>query len=130
MAEVKSNIRRAMKLGGKNVQISMYEELGLLFTHLSAWTSEDKSQAHHLREMHGLLAALAGELLTCEIDLSVEAIRRGRAEATTSYVKFCQRTEQEVDPSLRASISDWRKEERSGTVKQVLDQVIAQLAPE
>ncbi|KAL4808561.1 hypothetical protein BDV18DRAFT_101721 [Aspergillus unguis] len=80
--------------------------------------------------MHGLLSTLAGDLLCCEIDLSVEAIRRGRAEATTSYVKLCQRTGQKVDPELRASIGGWRREERSGPVKQVLDQAIGQLAPE
>ncbi|KAL4783488.1 proteasome stabiliser-domain-containing protein [Aspergillus varians] len=130
LAELKSNIRRATKHGGKQVQISLFEELRLLFTQLNTWASEGDSEANHLREIHGLLATLAGELLSCEIDLSVEAIRRGRAEATASYVKLCQQTGQKIDPGLRKSVGDWRKEERSGPVRQVLDGVIGQLAPE
>ncbi|KAL4930607.1 proteasome stabiliser-domain-containing protein [Aspergillus undulatus] len=129
MTELKSNIRKVVKHGEKQVQISLYEELRLLFTQLTTWASEGDGQTHHLREMHGLLATLAGEL-SCEIDLSVEAIRRGRAEATSSYVRLCLQAEREIDPELRKSIGDWRKEERSGPVRQVLDQVIGQLTPE
>ncbi|KAL4868767.1 hypothetical protein BDV12DRAFT_168978 [Aspergillus spectabilis] len=130
LTELKSNIRRALKLGGKTVQISLYEELRLLFTQLSTWASKGNSEANHLRDIHGILATLAGELLPSETDLSVEAIRKGRAEATASYVKLCQQTGREIDPELRKSIAEWRKEERSGPVRQVLDQVIGQLAPE
>ncbi|KAL4975768.1 proteasome stabiliser-domain-containing protein [Aspergillus desertorum] len=130
MAQLKSNVRRALKHGGKHVQISLYEELRLLFTQLSTSAAKGGSEADHLRNIHGYLATLTGELLSCEIDLSVEAIRRGRAEATASYVKLCQQTGREIDAGLRTSIGDWRKEERSGPVRQVLDQVIGQLAPE
>ncbi|KAL4961449.1 proteasome stabiliser-domain-containing protein [Aspergillus stella-maris] len=130
LTELKSNIRRAVKQGGKQVQISLYEELRLLFTQLTIWASKGDSEANHLREMHGLLATLAGELLSCEIDILVEAIRRGRAEATSSYVKLCQQARREIDPELRKSLGEWRRDERSGPVRQVLDQVIGQLAPE
>jgi proteasome component ECM29 len=119
-----------MAHGGKQVQITLYEELRLLFTQLDTWASEENVDTNHLREIHVILATLTGELLFCDIDLSVEAIRKGRAEATTSYVKFCQQTGREIDPELRKSVSEWRKEERSGPVRQILDQVIGQLAPE
>ncbi|KAL2828660.1 proteasome stabiliser-domain-containing protein [Aspergillus cavernicola] len=130
LTEVKPNIRKAIEHGGKRVQIHVYNELRLLFTQLGTWASTGESEADTLREVHGLLATLAGDLLPCEIDLSVEAIRKGRAEATASYIKLCQQTGREIDPELRKTITDWRKEERSGPVRQVLDQVIGQLTPE
>ncbi|KAL4940810.1 hypothetical protein BDV06DRAFT_15187 [Aspergillus oleicola] len=130
LTELKSNIRRAVKQGGKHVQISLHQELRLLFTQLTTWASKGDNETNHLREIHGLLATLAGELLSCEIDISVEAIRRGRAEATSSYVKLCQQAQREIDPELRKFLGEWRRDERSGPVRQVLDQVIGQLAPE
>ncbi|KAL5333750.1 proteasome stabiliser-domain-containing protein [Aspergillus crustosus] len=130
LPDLKSNICRALKLGGKSVQIALYEELRLLFNELSTWASKEDSETNRLRDVHGVLATLAGELLPYEIDLSVEAIRKGRAEATASYVKLCQQTGRKIDPKLRKSIAEWRKEERSGPVRQVLDQVIGHLAPE
>ncbi|KAL2857721.1 proteasome stabiliser-domain-containing protein [Aspergillus pseudoustus] len=130
LAAVKSNIGRAVGLGERQVQISLYEELRLLFTQLSTWASEgENGELNRLGEMHGLLATLAGELLSREIDLSVEAIRRGRAEATASFVGLSKTTGREIDTELRRSIADWRKGERSGPVKQILDQVMGQLAP-
>ncbi|CEN61536.1 hypothetical protein ASPCAL08190 [Aspergillus calidoustus] len=130
LTALKPNINRAVGLGERQVQISLYEELRLLFTQLSTWASEGKNgELNRLGEMHGLLATLAGELLSCEIDLSVEAIRRGRAEATASFVGLSQTAGREIDTELRRSIADWRKGERSGPVKQILDQVMGQLAP-
>ncbi|KAL3470662.1 proteasome stabiliser-domain-containing protein [Aspergillus californicus] len=130
LTDVKPNIRKAMELGGKHVQISLYNELRHVFAQLSTWASGGESEANTLREVHGLLATLAGDLLCCNIDLSVEAIRRGRAEATASYIKLCQQAGRKIDGKMRNSITDWRKEERSGPVRQVLDQVIGQLATE
>ncbi|KAL4776227.1 proteasome stabiliser-domain-containing protein [Aspergillus nidulans var. acristatus] len=127
LAQLRSNIHRALKHGGKQVQISSYEELRLL---LNIWASKGGGEAEHLRKIHGFLATLTGELLSCEIDLSVETVRRGRAEATASFVKLCQQTGREIDAELQKSINDWRRNERSGPVRQVLDQVIGQLAPE
>ncbi|KAL4911673.1 hypothetical protein BDW62DRAFT_59639 [Aspergillus aurantiobrunneus] len=133
LAELTTDTRRALKHGRKHVQISLYEEICLLFSQLTTWASkgnDEANQANHLRGIHGLLATLAKELLSYQIDFSIEAIRRGRAEATASYVKLCQQTGREVDPDLQKSIGDWRKEERSGPVRQVLDQVIGDLATE
>ncbi|OJJ02961.1 hypothetical protein ASPVEDRAFT_72741 [Aspergillus versicolor CBS 583.65] len=130
VVESRSKVRQAMAHGGKQVQITLYEELRLLFAQLDTWASEENVDTNHLREIHVILATLTGELLFCDIDLSVEAIRKGRAEATTSYVKFCQQTGREIGPELRKSVSEWRKEERSGPVRQILDQVIGQLASE
>jgi proteasome component ECM29 len=127
LAQLRSNIHRALKHGGKQVQISSYEELRLL---LNIWASKGGGEAEHLRKIHGFLATLTGELLSCEIDLSVETVRRGRAEATASFVKLCQQTGREIDAELQKSINDWRRNERSGPVRQVLDQVIGELAPE
>jgi proteasome component ECM29 len=130
LTALKPNINRSVRLGERQVQISLYEELRLLFTQLSTLASEGKNgELNRLGEIHGLLATLAGELLSCEIDLSVEAIRRGRAEATASFVGLSQTAGREIDTELRRSIADWRKGERSGPVRQILDQVMGQLAP-
>ncbi|KAL3457771.1 proteasome stabiliser-domain-containing protein [Aspergillus heterothallicus] len=130
LTALKPNIGRAVRLGERQVQISLYEELRLLFTRLSTWASEgENGELNRLGEMHGLLATLAGELLSGEIDLSVEAIRRGRAEATASFVGLSKTTGREIDTELRRAVADWRKGERSGPVRQILDQVMGQLAP-
>ncbi|KAL2808674.1 proteasome stabiliser-domain-containing protein [Aspergillus granulosus] len=130
LTALEPNLGRAVELGERKVQISLYEELRLLFTQLSTWASEEgNGEVNQLGEMHGRLATLARGLLSREIDLSVEAIRRGRAEATASFVVLSKTTGREIDTELRRSIADWRKGERSGPVRQILDQVIGQLAP-
>ncbi|KAL4881504.1 proteasome stabiliser-domain-containing protein [Aspergillus karnatakaensis] len=118
LTELLSNLRRALNLGGKKTQITLFEELRLVFTQ----SAGDREATHRL------LAALAGDLLPYEIDLSVEAIRKGRAEATAAYVKLCRVSKMIIDPQLQEAVYRWAKEERSGPVRQILDGVIGQLA--
>lgn len=71
---------------------------------------------------------LAGELLVREVDVSVEAIRRERAQASVAYIVLSQQRGLEVNGALRESIQTWRAGERSGQVQQILDQGLAKLA--
>ena len=71
---------------------------------------------------------LAGELLAREVDVSVEAIRRERAQASVTYIVLSQQRGFEVNRALRESIQTWRAGERSGQVQQILDQGLAKLA--
>lgn len=118
---------KALKNGGRTVQLPLYEELRLLLTRLDEWTSHDGQNVdvHVLQEP---LTALAGELLAREVDVSVEAIRRERAQASVTYIVLSQQRGFEVNGALRESIQSWRAGERSGQVQQILDQGLAKLA--
>jgi len=70
---------------------------------------------------------LAGELLTREIDVSVETIRTERAQAAIAYIVLSQQRGFEINEALCQSIQSWRARERSGPVQQILDQALAKL---
>ncbi|KKK24759.1 hypothetical protein AOCH_002222 [Aspergillus ochraceoroseus] len=123
LAELPPTLDKALKRGDKNVQITLYEELHLLLNRLGTRTSNHD----RLGAIQGELATLVGGILSYEIDGSVEAIRKGRAQASASYVGMCQETGLEIDAGLRARVAGWRDGERSGPVRQVLDQVMGQL---
>lgn len=123
-------LHRVVRRGGRNVQVTLYEQLRMFFSRLEAWAPGDPGRASHLRELQEPLAVIAGEMLSCEIDVSAEVIRMGRAQAAASYVTFCQTTGLEVNPVLPELIKGWRGTERSGPVQQILDQTLRRLVPQ
>ncbi|PYH94432.1 proteasome component [Aspergillus ellipticus CBS 707.79] len=120
-------LQRAAGHGGRNVQVSLYKELRALFDQLRIWASEPGGE-HDLRRPQGTLAALAGEMFSHEIDMSVETIRNERAQAAVSYAELCKQSGIQIDEALLKSIKVWREEERSGPVRQVLDRALSNLS--
>lgn len=118
---------KALKNGGRTVQAPLYEELRLLTTRLEEWTSPSDGRGVDVHTLQRPLSTLAGELLTREIDVSVEAIRTGRAQAAVAYIVLSQQRGFEVNEALRQAIQNWRAGERSGPVQQILDQALAKL---
>ena len=119
---------KALRNGGRTVQLPLYEELRLLLTRLDEWTSPQDGQTVDVHVLQEPLTVLAGELLAREVDVSVEAIRRERAQASVAYIVLNQQRGLEVNGALRESIQRWRAGERSGQVQQILDQGLAKLA--
>ena len=119
-------LHRVVGHGGRNVQVTLYRQLRALFDQIGTWASE-RSGEPDLRGPQESLAALAGEMFSQEIDLSVEAIRTERAQALVAYVELCGQTSLPIDEALQNSLKSWREVERSGPVRQILDRAIVNL---
>ena len=114
---------KALADNGRDVQLALYKELQNLFVRLNAW-SDDSQDTSNLTELEtGLRQESVLELLLREVDTSVEAIRQERAQAILAYVQFCQKKTGGLGVSerLRQSISHWREQERSESVRRVLE---------
>lgn len=122
------NLRRAMGRGGRNVQTTLYRELCAVLDQLGRWQASQGGEVD-LRGPQKALAALASEMLSRDIDTSLEKVRLGRAQATASYVKLCAQMRCPVDETLWKTIQTWRDGERSGLVQQVLDRALAAEIP-
>lgn len=120
---------KALRNGGRTVQLPLYEELRLFLTRLDEWTSPQDNQSVDVPSLQGPLMTLAGELLNREVDVSVETIRKERAQAAIAYIVLCQQRGLEMHGALRESVQNWRAGERSGPVQQILDQALAKLVP-
>ena len=118
-----SLMSKALADNGRDVQLALYKELQNLFVRLNAW-SDDSQDTSNLTELEtGLRQESVLELLLREVDTSVEAIRQERAQAILAYVQFCQKKTGGLGVSerLRQSISHWREQERSESVRRVLE---------
>lgn len=123
-------VDKALRNGGRTVQLLLYEELRLLLNRLDEWTSPQDNQSVDVPSLQGPLATLAGALLNREVDVSVETIRKERAQAVVAYIVLCQQRGLEMNGGvLRESVQNWRAGERSGPVQQILDQALANLVP-
>ncbi|RAL08677.1 ECM29 family proteasome component [Aspergillus homomorphus CBS 101889] len=120
---VMPGLRRAMSRGGRNVQTTLYRELCAVFDQLGTWIGGQGGEVDQ-RGVQEALAALANEMLSRDIDTSVEKVRLGRAQASASYVKLCEQMSCPIEETLWETIRTWRKEERSGMVRQVLDRIL------
>lgn len=120
-------VDKALRNGGRTVQVPLYEELRQLLTRLEEWTSPPDGREADVHSLQGPLSTLAGELLTREIDVSVETIRTERAQAAVAYIVLSQQRGFEINEAIRQSIQTWRAGERSGPVQQILDQALAKL---
>ncbi|KAE8414924.1 proteasome stabiliser-domain-containing protein [Aspergillus pseudocaelatus] len=129
VSDVKRLLHEALDNGGRNVQITLYEELRMFSSRVSTGVLESQDKGPKLRELQISLAALASEMLSRQIDVSAEAIRRERAQAAMSYITFCKQLDigLDIDGELCGLLKTWRESERSGPVQQVLDQALARL---
>lgn len=118
---------KALTNGGRTVQLPFYEELGQLLARFDEWTSPQEGRKVDVHSLQGPLSTLAEELLAREIDVSVESIRRERAQTVVVYIVLCQQRGLEVNNVVRESAQTWRAGERSGPVQQILDQALAKL---
>lgn len=121
-------IEKAVVHGTRKVQISLYEELGKLFERFRKWATAGNGQKPEAGELQGPLVALAQKMLCREIDMSIENIRMGRAQAAAAYVALSQQMELDVTQALQDSVKTWKDSERSGLVQQVLNQILTDLA--
>jgi proteasome component ECM29 len=108
---------QVLQHGGRQVVSTGYEELRAFFTRVDQWISDASSESdnHDLTELTSL-----SKLLTKELDGSVEAIRKGRADAILAYLKL----HAQVPDELITSLQEWRASERSGTVQRLLDEAL------
>ncbi|KAE8376836.1 proteasome stabiliser-domain-containing protein [Aspergillus bertholletiae] len=126
---VKQLVHKAVDKGGRNVQITLYEELRMFFSRVATGALKSHGEEPKLRNLQSSLATLTGEMLSLQIDLTAEAIRRERAQAAMSYITLCKQLETglDIDGKLCELLRTWREGERSGPVQQVLDQALAKL---
>lgn len=128
LGEMTPLIDKAVIHGTRKVQVSLYDELGKLFQRFGKWATAGNGQKPEVGELQGPLVAFAQKMLCREIDMSIETIRMGRAQAAAAYVTVCQQMGLEVSQALQESVKTWRDGERSGPVQQVLNQVLGDLA--
>ncbi|EAU31691.1 conserved hypothetical protein [Aspergillus terreus NIH2624] len=128
LAEITPLLNKALSHGGRKVQVTLYEQLQQVFRGLETWAPHRGSEEPDLRELQGPLSALAGEMFAREIDVSAEAIRKGRAEAAVGYISLCQGHGMEVYGGLREEMQRWRAGERSGPLQSLLDRGMEKLA--
>ncbi|KAH3247679.1 hypothetical protein KXW31_001125 [Aspergillus fumigatus] len=128
LEEMTPLIEKAVVHGTRKVQISLYEELGKLFERFRKWATAGNGQKPEAGELQGPLVALAQKMLCREIDMSIENIRMGRAQAAAAYVALSQQMELDVTQALQDSVKTWKDSERSGLVQQVLNQILTDLA--
>lgn len=119
---------KALRNGSRAVQLPLYEELRLLLTRIDEWTSPQEGRKVNVHSLQDPLSTLAKELVIREIDVSVEAIRRERAQTAVAYIVLSQQRGLEVNSAVRESVQAWRAGERSGPVQQILDQALTKLA--
>lgn len=129
VSDIKRLLHETFDNGGRNVQITLYEELRMFYSRLTTGVLESQDKGPKLRELQISLTALAGEMLSRQIDVSAEAIRRERAQAAMSYITLCKQLDigLDIDGELCGMLKTWRESERSGPVQQVLDQALTRL---
>lgn len=118
MEQMTGLLDQVLQHGGRQVVSTGYEELRAFFTRVDQWIS-DASGERQAVPLNSLL-----KLLVWELDGSVEAIRKGRAEAILAYLKLDR-----APDALLTSLREWRSSERSGTVQRLLDEALNHVAP-
>ncbi|KAJ5328506.1 hypothetical protein N7452_008896 [Penicillium brevicompactum] len=108
---------QVLQHGGRQVVSTGYEELRAFFSRVDQWIS-DASGERQIVPLNSL-----SKLLIRELDGSVEAIRKGRAEAILAYLKLGS-----APDALVTSLREWRGSERSGTVQKLLDEALNHVA--
>lgn len=122
MEQVTGPLAQVLHQGGRQVVSTGYDELRAFFTRVDQWIVLPDASGE---QMAAPLTALADQTLTGEVDGSVEAIRKGRAEAILAYLKLCPHAQAGVPDTLIVRVREWRASERSGPVQRLLDEALA-----
>lgn len=117
MEQMTGLLDQVLQHGGRQVVSTGYEELRAFFSRVDQWIS-DASGERQIVPLNSL-----SKLLIRELDGSVEAIRKGRAEAILAYLKLGS-----APDALVTSLREWRGSERSGTVQKLLDEALNHVA--
>ncbi|KAI3144444.1 hypothetical protein CBS147325_5204 [Penicillium roqueforti] len=115
-------LAQVVQQGGRQVVSTVYDELRAFFARVDLWIVSPEASGN---QMAAPLTALADKILTGEVDGSVEAIRKGRAEAILAYRKLSPHAQAGVPDTLLVCVRQWRASERSGPVQRLLDEVLA-----
>ncbi|KAJ5834299.1 Proteasome stabiliser ECM29 [Penicillium robsamsonii] len=118
--QVTSPLAQALQLGGRLVVSTVYDELRAFFTRVDQWIDSSSGE-----QIAAPLTVLADKLLTGEVEGSVEAIRKGRAETILAYLKLSPHAQAGVPDTLIMRVREWRASERSGSVQRLLDEALA-----
>ena len=116
MEQMTGLLDQVLQHGGRQVVSTGYEELRAFFTRVDQWISDASGE----NQSHKLILDSLSKLLINELDGSVEAIRKGRADAVLAYLKLPAQVPDELVINLR----EWRASERSGTVQRLLDEAL------
>ncbi|CAL5867715.1 uncharacterized protein PFLUO_LOCUS1934 [Penicillium psychrofluorescens] len=114
MERITGPLDQALAHGGRPVARAIYDHLPGAFTRVDQRARDDSSLAV-------ALTALAEALLLRDLDGSVEALRKGRAEATLAYLKL---RPPGIPATLGETLRAWRNGERSASVQGILDQAL------
>lgn len=122
MEQVTGPLAQVLYQGGRQVVSTGYDEIRAFFTRVDQWIVLPDASGE---QMAAPLTALADQTLTREVDGSIEAIRKGRAEAILAYLKLCPHAQAGVPDTLIVRVREWRASERSGPVQRLLDEALA-----
>jgi proteasome component ECM29 len=114
-------LAQVLQHGGRQVVSTGYDELRAFFTRVDQWIVLPEASGEQLAAP---LTGLAEKILTGEVDGSVEAIRKGRAEAILAYLRLSPHA-QGVPDTLLMRVRAWRASERSEPVQRLLDEALA-----
>lgn len=115
-------IKTILGHGRRHVQVTLYEESEGLFTRMSEWVSQGDGAKAELKKVEDPLVGLAEELFNHPVDTTIEAIRKGRAQAVVAYISVSQQGGLRVSEVVQESIKQWREGERSLAVQQKLEE--------
>lgn len=108
-------LNQVLTHGGRQVVSTVYEELRAFWNRVDGWSAPNE------QELAGPMMTLA-ELLKRDGN-AVETVRKAHAEAILAYVKLRPRVRGTVAEGLKEQIRQWRAEERSPQIIEVLDQL-------
>lgn len=120
MQQVISPLDQALSHGGRPVVSTVYEQLQALWKRVDLWSGREE------QVLSDPMKAIAG-LLRQDRE-AVEAVRKGRAEATLAYLKLRPSLRGDVDDGLAEQVRQWRAAERSVAVQRILDEALGVLA--
>lgn len=122
-----SLVHKALGNGDRSVQIALFQGLQSLLTRLDRWIAQS-DDTFKQAELQTSLESSVEELLLRKVDVSVEAIRKERAQATLAYAQL-SKAGYMAPERLRQTVATWWEKERSETVRRVLWKAVEILTP-
>lgn len=127
LVEMTSLVHKALGNGDRSVQIALFQGLQSLLTRLDRWIAQS-DDTFKQAELQTSLESSVEELLLRKVDVSVEAIRKERAQATLAYAQL-SKAGYMAPERLRQTVATWWEKERSETVRRVLWKAVEILTP-